>query len=54
MIGSIPFRRWLTTLARKARLPRVAAHADPGPRVRLWDSDWNLKADSGRGDTISL
>lgn len=47
-----PIRRKLYGTARRCGLRRVALHLDPGARVRLWDKDWNLRADSDRGDTI--
>ncbi|WP_280448442.1 hypothetical protein [Nocardia brasiliensis] len=44
----VRLRRWLAKTLRRARLNRLAAAADPGQRVRLWDAQWNLLADSDR------
>lgn len=45
-----PLRRKLYGYALRYRLLRLAAVLDPGPLVRLWDKDFNLIADSDRGD----
>jgi len=47
-----PIRRKLHARVRKVGLRRLAAYLDPGPLVRLWDKDFNLIADSDRGDRI--
>ncbi|MFE7799023.1 hypothetical protein [Nocardia sp. NPDC057440] len=47
-----PLRRRLYKLARRIGLRRLAAYLDPGARVRLWDKEWNLIADSDRGDSM--
>lgn len=48
----IRLRRWATAKARCHGLPFLAAMVDPGTRIRLWDSEFALLADSDRGDVI--
>lgn len=48
----IRLRRWATAKARRVGWPFLAAALDPGPRIRLWDSEFALLADSDRGDVI--
>lgn len=45
-------RRRLSAVAGKVKLLRLSAWLDPGPRLRLYDGDWNVVADTDRGDHI--
>lgn len=47
-----PIRRRLYEVARKLGLHRIAALLYPGARMRLWDKQWNLVADSDRDDPM--
>lgn len=42
-----PIRRRIHNASWK-HFPRFAAMVDPGPRLRLWDSEFNLVSDSDR------
>ncbi|MFG1794156.1 hypothetical protein [Nocardia sp. NPDC049149] len=54
MVTRTQLRRRLHKTARRLGLRRLALRLDPGPRIRLWDAEFNLKADSDRGDVIPL
>lgn len=53
-MNRIQIRRRLAKALRRVHLPFLAAQVDPGPRMRLWDADWNLKADTDRGDHVDF
>lgn len=53
MVTRKQFRRRAARLAGRLHLRRLARWLAPGKLVRLWDKDWNLIADSDRGDRMS-
>ncbi|MCM6790779.1 hypothetical protein NDR87_30855 [Nocardia sp. CDC159] len=50
----LQLRRCIGTRFRRAGWHMLAAQVDTGPRVRLWDADWNLLRDSDRGEDVSF
>ncbi|WP_280319932.1 hypothetical protein [Nocardia wallacei] len=52
MVTRKQIRRWASEKAMRLRLRKLARRLDPGPRTRLWTSDWKAIADTDRGDVI--
>lgn len=48
----IRFRRWASMKAHRVGWRWLGVRLHPGPRIRLWDSEFALLADTDRGDVI--